>query len=450
MTNVLQFPHAGRPIDPVLQFIRLGEIAYQKIGGLFAEGRLPTKRVVIDASKIRHQKDAIKAFKDAHVEIVLDTKAAELSALGRHSGYAKGAPWGAINGDKPIGPEFYVAGRADDFFGQVARCAVEYEVDVVLAPGHFLGDNLYDGWFEIDRRACIELRMALDREGGENIAIDYLLIVPRLYLNDSERRSAYMSGLSDLPFDHLWIRTSDFGNDASHLMVSQYATSLASLHDLGKPIISDYLGGMVGEAVVALGAVYGVAHGVAERERFSAYGWEKPPKKPTNDRDHGVTKRISLSAINKSLTIPEFEVLCRAMGGKGLLVRSYQNICPGGMEDMIADHRRLAAYDAIRHIEDISQVPKQRRGRHFLDYRLAQAVRNARNVKNLEPIEEDAIRRKVDLEKLMKRMSDHSAKLEKLHTSLEHLHESLVDSTGRALPVRPTPFSTPPNAGRLL
>jgi len=54
-------------------------------------------------------------------------------------------------------------------FGQIARFAIEYQVDAVLAPTHFVGDPNFKGWFTVDQASCRALRRALDREGGSAI-----------------------------------------------------------------------------------------------------------------------------------------------------------------------------------------------------------------------------------------------------------------------------------------
>lgn len=56
MENVIQFPHPTAPVQPIAHFIRLGEWGYNKLANLHAIGRLPARRVVVDASRMKHQK----------------------------------------------------------------------------------------------------------------------------------------------------------------------------------------------------------------------------------------------------------------------------------------------------------------------------------------------------------------------------------------------------------
>jgi len=200
------------------------------------------------------------------------------------------------------------------------------------------------------------------------------------------------------------------------------------------PVVVDYLGGLLGEAALAFGAASGIAHGIGERERFSASGWEKAPKPRQEGQPQGKAVRIGHAGMNKSLTVKEFEVLCSARGGKRLMVIGGRQI-----GDMIEDHRKISAEAAFAHVGAPSQIPDLHRGRHFLQKRSEPAARAAREIKDLKPKADEAAKREVDLDKLMKRMSEHSQKMEKINTSLEHQYEEWVDRDGRPLSIRRTP-----------
>lgn len=187
MTNIINFPHPNAPVQPVGHFIRLGETGYRQLANLHAAGRFPAARVVVDASRIKHQRDLVSSLRAKGAEIVLDTKVAELSALEKFAGYARHAPWSALGEGKPLKPSHFDPKASGDLFGQIARFAIEYRVDAVLAPTHFVGDANFKGWFAVDQASCRALRRALDREGGSTIGIDYLLIAPHTMLNDDAR-----------------------------------------------------------------------------------------------------------------------------------------------------------------------------------------------------------------------------------------------------------------------
>jgi hypothetical protein len=433
--KIVPFPYVSAPVQPLAQFIRLGENGYQKLASLQAAGRLPAKRVVVDASKLVHQRELIEALRSEGAEIVLDTKLAELAAPARFEGYPKGAPWAILGDGKPLGPHLFAAAHPGDIFGQIASFAVEHRAHAVLAPGHYIADPLFSGWFDIDRASCEHLRRALDREGGSEIAIDYLLVLPATTISDDERRSTLVEGLTDLPFDNLWVRASGFGNDASVLGTKRFIMSLSALHNLGKPIVADYLGGMIGMATLAFGAVSGVAHGIGERERFEAGGWHKPAKK-NEDGPMGRAKRITIAGLDKSLTLAELQVLASARGGKRLIACNDRRCCPAGVSDMISDPRRHAAFQGFNQFEELARVPDLQRENHFVNKYLGESQKIARQVRDLKPSPDDAAKYKVDVDALMKRLHIHANRQEKLYSSLEHLYEQRDQRPGRARPVK--------------
>jgi hypothetical protein len=204
--------HFRNPASPIAHFIRLGE-AHKKFGELYAAGRLPARRIVVEASRFLFQKDFVADLKRDGVEIVLDPQTAELAARSRFAGAVRSTPWANASGDKPLGPEFFSSHAPTDVIGQIARFAIVHGVDAVLSPTHFLADPGYESWFSVDRAACIALRTALDREGGRHIAIDYPVIHSHVAMNDGQTRSDIVTGLVDLPFDNLWLRMSGLGHE---------------------------------------------------------------------------------------------------------------------------------------------------------------------------------------------------------------------------------------------
>lgn len=383
--NVVQFPYKQPPISPLAQFIRLGETSYQRHASLYSEGHLAAKRVVVDASVIRYLKDEVQQFKEAGVEIVLDTKAAELAAQAKVRSAARKAPWASVCPDAPLGPTFFRGGHPCDIHGQVARLAVEYGVSAVLSPGHFVGDPTFQGWLDVDRDSCTRLRLALDAAGGREIAIDYLLVVSHLQLNDADFRLKVMAALVDLPFDNLWVRASGFGNDAGAQPVTRFINALAQLHNLGKPIIVDYLGGLVGEAVMALGVASGVAHGIGESERFDARQWHQPPKERSPDQRGGRARRISIAAINRSFTVPEFETLLSARGAKRLLIPPLSGTGLKTSADVAHEPKILASRHTVKHFDELNAVPNAHRATHFMKQRVEPAVELAKRLRTLCP-----------------------------------------------------------------
>jgi len=303
----------------------------------------------------------------------------------------------------------------------------------VLAPTHFVGDPNFKQWFKADQ-TCRELRRALDREGNSAIAIDYLLITPHTMLNDDAVRSEFLSGLDGLPYDNLWVRASGFGNDAGPLATKRFITAMSGLHNLGKPIVADYLGGLVGHAALAFGAVSGLCHGVGEKERFDARSWHNPAKKNDDDK-FGRATRVFIAGLDRSATIPELEIMANARGGRKLVTCCDRACCPHGMRDTIADPRQHAAYQSFSMMADLASVPDLNREQPFLNGRMTEVDRQARLAKDLKFSAEEAVEWKVDIGKLTKRLVDHSKQVGKMRLSLEDLYETRANGAPRARPV---------------
>jgi hypothetical protein len=309
--------------------------------------------------------------------------------------------------------------------GQIARFAVEHRMHAVLSPGHYLREGTQSQWFKVDREACIALRAALDRAGGRNIGIDYELIVPHVALDDVEGRGQIVEMFKDLPFDNLWLRASGFGSDARPLTTRRYINSLSALHNLGKPIVADYLGGLIGLAAAYFGAISGFAEGVGERERFDAREWHKPPKVREEDEEFGRATRIAVPGLGRSLTLSDLRQLYDAKGGRRLIACADRNCCLHGFSDMVANPKRHGLYQRSLQIQEIEKTPNLNRAQHFLDGEMARADRLARQIKDL----------KLSDEKLADRMQAHSDRMEKLRSTLEHFHELRGNEGQRALPI---------------
>ena len=107
-----------------------------------------------------------------------------------------------------------VAGTNRSVIEPIARFAVKHGFTSVMAPTHLLDDEGVD-WLTVDLKAAEAMRVALDREGGKHIALDYPLILTNRQLRDPVLRSRVMAGLADLPDGHIWLRVAGFGADCN-------------------------------------------------------------------------------------------------------------------------------------------------------------------------------------------------------------------------------------------
>ena len=434
--QILPFTKPGAATQtPIPCFVRIGE-AHRQLSSLHAAGHLPARHAVIDASRLRHQSEIVGAMREAGTQIVLDTEAAELAAPAKCQGHARRAPWAREDG-RPLGPEDFRGEARTKLLAQMAQCAVENGFHAVLSPTHFLGDPAFGDWLSVDVDTCLAFRKALDQEGGRSIAIDYPVIIPNIMLNGPGTRGGLISVLRDLPVANVWIRASGFGADAGPLAAKRFLMAISGFHNLGKPIIADYLGGLVGQAALGFGVISGLGKGVSERERFEAREWHKPPPKDEDGGGgFGRATRFTIPDLYRSVTLPEMNVLSGARGGKRVCGCGDRSCCQNGYTDMLADHRGHASRQMFRSIEAIEKVPDLLRGHSFLNGQMANAVRKAREIQSLRPSAAEAERHGVNLDDLMKRMTAHSRKMDKTQASLQNLYDARGKDAPRARPIQ--------------
>jgi len=376
-------------------------------------GRLSAERLVLDASAFARQNDLIEALRGAGRELSLDTNVAELSSIGRFQGAAKTAPWAQPDG---ILTPLHILGNQNPVLAQIARFAVSNKLDRLHAPTHFLADGVRDPWFKVDLEACERLRYLLDIEGGKEIAIDYPLILTNAALNDAAERAALLSGLAGLPIQSVWLRTSGFGADATPIGIRKYIVALKDFQTLRIPVVSDGVGGMASLAIAAFGAASGLAHGVAEKERFDAAKWNKPP---TEGRSGGGGYSVLLSGIDRLLKKDEAELLMGAPHARRLFSCQNRACCPGGFEDTLKDAKGHYLRQRQIHCEALSIVPDQLKPQHFLEKTLTPAHRTARQASKL----------KINNERLGVALVKNALRLERMGDVLEDLKRIDEDAT---------------------
>ena len=242
-------------------------------------------------------------------------------------------------------------------------------------------NNGQDDWFRVDLRACTSLRRQLDIEGGRNIAIDYPLLITNATLNDAAERTAFVAVLRDAPIESLWLRVSGFGAEATPAALRKCITACQDFHASSLPLVADGVGGTAALAIMSFGATCGVAHGVAEKERFDARDWNKPRKVGSGG---GGGRMVLLAGIDRLLKKEQAQALVSASGGRRLLSCNDRTCCPGGFEDTLRDPRGHYLRQRAFQCEALSAVPELKRTQHFLDTIMADVDRKARQVAKLK------------------------------------------------------------------
>lgn len=426
MTNIV-YLH-GQP-QPIAHFLRIGSSGHRRLEELLAAGRLPYSRFVVDAGAFARQADLIQALRAAGNELVLDTNVAELSVVGRYQGAVKAAPWADANG---VLTESHFANvrSGQDVVAKIARFVAEEGITRVMAPSHLLSEAA-DSWLGTDLKSCAQLRRALDAEGCEHVAIDYPLMITNGSLNDSAQRKALIGALAGAPVDSIWLRVSGYGADATAAGLRKYIAAARDFHELRTPLVADSVGGLSGLAALAFGAMSGIAHGVAEKERFDASSWHKPPPPPDPDKKRGGNAHVMmLPGLDRLLKPAQAEALMGAAGARRLLSCGDRGCCPHGFEDTLKDPKGHYLRQRASEYASLSAVPELRRTQHFLDTTLSQADRTARQIAKL----------KLGDEKLLALVTQNANRLDRMRVVLDNLRETEAVST------RSTEF---PSAGRL-
>lgn len=400
---------------PLAHFVRVGYGGHRQLEALVDSGRFAAERIVIDAARYDAQRDLVDTLWTAGTEIVLDPNVAELSSVGRYQGACRDLAW--ANKERPLLHDDFRAGEAMISVDKIADFVAERKIDTVLAPAHLV-EGARDEWVPIDARLCELLRKALDERDRGDVAIDYQLIIPYSVLRDSAHRRAFVEVLRDLPFDNLWIRTAGFGADATGVGVRRYISGISDLHPMGRPLIADCAGGLAGIATLAFGAATGIAHGVAEKERFDSRSWKVPPKKGGG----GQNGRLYLPGLDRHFKLSEARALMNTAGGRRLLACPDHDCCPRGLNDMENDPKAHFLTQRRKQIADIERMPDLRRATHFLDHHLASVDRTARQAAKL----------RIRDERIAKMLTRTTQRLDRMRTVLEDLDRTLGHEATRS------------------
>jgi hypothetical protein len=358
-------------VAPLAGFLRVGHTGHGKLEALHAAGRLSYRRAVFDAAHIGEQTELLKTLRGNGCEILLDPNFAEMSMPGRFETSVAKLPW--ANPGRPWEPLDFAPGRNLDVARQIAEFAIKCGVNTVLAPTHAV-EASGAAWRSIDFRTCEALRHELNQLGGAAVAIDYQLITTMAVLKDERGRERLIDGIGSLPIDNVWIRASGFGATATGAGTRHFIEAVRTLHQIGRPLVADGVGGFSGLAAAAFGAVGGISHGVAQKESFDLRNW----KKPAGHGGGGTAARVYLHELDRYFTKDQLNAIFGARGGRSRFGCNDTNCCPRGPEDMLENSHAHFITQRVRQLNDLSSVPELRRAEHLLLRHLDPAIRSAR------------------------------------------------------------------------
>jgi hypothetical protein len=92
-------------------------------------------------------------------------------------------------------------------------------------------------------------------------------------------------------------------------------------------------------------------------------------------------------------------------------------------DSSLADPRRHAAYQAFETVSRLQEVPNLKREHYILNGPMSEVDRLGRQVRSLRLSPAEAAEREIDAIEFMKRLRDHSRRLEQTQTAFHRLHE---------------------------
>lgn len=373
------FPRAVRPAPtPLALYLRPGRNDHVELLNLIASGDAACFGVVFDPCQLSRHKELKDQVLTHRLDAILDPKSQPSALPGGHTRALGGLPWGFADRPHQITDFQDTAGRrliaALDYF------VLEQGFTQVIAPTHVLG-GADDPWLAVDAGSTRKLRNHLDRGNGASVPIIYSLAVSYAAFRDKQQRRALIESLKTVPMSALWLKIDGFGATSSAAAARTYIQATVEFHELGVPLVADHIGGSIGLAVMAFGAVGGIAHGITLGERFDASAWRKPPT------GTGFTpqRRIYVPAIDAMLKPAEADALINASSrAKSIFGCSDTACCQRGVKDMLEKPVRHFLYQRMKEIGGLSQVPEQIRPQRFLEAHLRPTTDKALAAANID------------------------------------------------------------------
>lgn len=418
--KVNDLPTLVRPMpEPAGLYLRTRKQDRSPLLQLLSSGTTNLSGLVFDPLRMKQDKELRDLVTKRYLDAVLDSKTQQ---LGTEYGFGEklaALPWGG-NGVQ----------RVEDFLGQNGRrkaAAIsgfvhQHGLTAVLAPTHLIRGSS-DPWLAADVDTTKRLQDELSSSAAK-VAIFYSLALPYSLLRDHGEREAIIRMLEDAPIDQLWLKIDGLGNNATQAGVANYIEACGEFHSLRVPILADHFGGFPGLALVAMGAVTGLSHGITVGEQFDSSPWVKP-----RDGDiHSLRTRAYIPRLDVNLDIK----LARRLANNSPRLRAMfachdRGCCERGLTDMLENPGKHFAYQRMRQLDALGRIPSSMRAREFVD-------------NDLRQLTEDLIKAtSFDLgdDKLEKRLVLHRRRLDGLRVMLsKHLAREVRQTTAITLATR--------------
>lgn len=324
---------------------------------LLAEGERGYSGFVVSAAGAERQKELLKEASKRGFDVILDPKSQQSALPGSFSASLSKLPWGL---ERPHVISDFSGDGGRTMAAQVAAFAADHGFSQAFAPTHVLRDG-DDPWLDIDLAVSDAMRKSLRRD----IQLIYPLTLPMAVFRDPRQVSSIAKKLNNLDVDAVWLRVENFGADASGEKAVSYVELARLLATLNVPVIADHAAGLPGLALLAFGAVGGLAHGVMAHEGFSASSWRRPK---VEGQSGGLAPRVFVPALDMLLPKAKAEVLLgHSIAAKGHYGCQDPRCCPKGMRDTFQHPARHYLRQRAREVELVSAIPPSLRVSEFLE-----------------------------------------------------------------------------------
>lgn len=413
-------PRAVRPApEPLALYLRAGRNDHVVLMNLIAAGDTGCFGVVFDAAQEDRHKELKEQVLSNRLDAILDTKAMQLALPGGYTKTLAKLPW--ADKERMHLPADFQGEAGRRLIAMIGDHAVEHGYTEVLAPTHLLR-AFDDPWLAIDVESTRRLREHLDQNGGRHIPLIYPLAISYEVLRTPHMRAHVISELINIKADAIWLKIDGLqGAHATPTAVKNFIAAAADFHQLGRKLVADCMGGKVGLALMAFGAVGGIAHGIGVFEKFDSGHL----RSISNSNPFTPPMPVYMPGIDAMLSPKEAELLLNASPqAKAAFACRDTHCCKRGVKDMLLDRRRHYVVQRMKEVAELGQFPESIRAHQFLD-------------KNLRPATDRALQaasQSVGDDKLSAKLQANRKRLDNLRVALGKQLEKVPPRSYAAVP----------------
>ena len=366
-----------RPMpNPFGMYFRLRSKDRASILEVLAQGTKNFSGIVCGPLLARNDKEVRDAIRKISLDVVLDPQTQQLAYEGSFTRGLGSLPWGSR---KPQTWEDYSGSNGRRRMAALAKFAIENQYTDVLSPSHVIR-NAEDPWVNIDPDLVKRLRDELDKQGGKKITIIGSVALSYAAFRDQAQREEIVRLVEGLPFSQIWLKVDGLGSTATPTAVLNYVEAAQDFHHLELPVLADQIGANPGLALLSVGAVAGLSHGVTLGERFDSRAWNRPKSKSFFSPPH----RVYLSGLDLLLGADEAKTFLESSSRiKALFACHDKECCERGMIDMLQKPAKHFLFQRMKEVSDLGRTPDSVRSREYVDGHLRNVTDNLIKVTNM-------------------------------------------------------------------